>query len=307
MAMGISLERQGARLIGRCPFCGDDNHFAVFGEELDRCGCWKCSFSNGDVFDLVARLNHLDVKSQFAQVLEIAKDLLGEPEGFGETLPRLAVQRVVAPAPQDLASLVARARAEPFNTGPRSSNAASALLIKRGFSLEGCRWLWEEFMLGELGEDVIAPYFADDGVTLLTYKRRRFYGGCWYACPGLPLSELYGVWRDKGHSTIFVCEGETDTWSAAWEYRSREIDVVGLPAGAKGPRKEWLRRFENRDVFLFFDGDKPGRDAAERWKHDLEPVAAAVVRVPMPRGTDVSDLRRGGDLDRRYLMNRKGM
>ena len=63
--------------------------------------------------------------------------------------------------------------------------------------------------------------------------------------------------------------------------------------GTQGFRREWLKAFEGLDVFLAFDGDQAGRDAAVKVsKLFVDNGLRAPKVVPIPDGQDVTDFFR---------------
>lgn len=90
--------------------------------------------------------------------------------------------------------------------------------------------------------------------------------------------------RDQG-KPVFICEGATDTLTLRQSGRF----AVGI-VGTQGFRREWLKAFEGLDVFLAFDGDQAGRDAAVKVsKLFVENGLRAPKVVSIPDGQDVTD------------------
>lgn len=84
---------------------------------------------------------------------------------------------------------------------------------------------------------------------------------------------------------LFVCEGYTDCLTLTQSGRL----AVAL-GGTQGFKPAWVADFEGLDVFLAFDGDKAGREAAQKVA-DLfvsEGLAAPKI-VKLPDGQDVTD------------------
>lgn len=84
---------------------------------------------------------------------------------------------------------------------------------------------------------------------------------------------------------LFVCEGYTDCLTLAQSGRL----AVAL-GGTQGFKPAWVADFEGLDVYLAFDGDKAGREAAQKVA-DLfasEGLAAPKI-VKLPDGQDVTD------------------
>ena len=84
---------------------------------------------------------------------------------------------------------------------------------------------------------------------------------------------------------VFVCEGPTDTLNLTQSGRL----AVGI-VGTQGFKPAWVADFEGLDVYLAFDGDKAGREAAQKVA-DLfvsEGLTAPKI-VKLPDGQDVTD------------------
>ena len=84
---------------------------------------------------------------------------------------------------------------------------------------------------------------------------------------------------------LFVCEGYTDCLTLTQSGRL----AVAL-GGTQGFKTAWVADFEGLDVYLAFDGDKAGREAAQKVA-DLfasEGLAAPKI-VKLPDGQDVTD------------------
>jgi DNA primase len=137
---------------------------------------------------------------------------------------------------------------------------------------------------------VMIPHFGVAGEVCGVKRRSPQAGWVPTAVKGSKLETLYGAWRDKGHQTLIVCEGESDTWTLAHRYRDHPVDVAGLPSGvAAKPRDEWLWRCQqHQQTILVFDGDEAGRLGAARWKAALPGAYVARLR----EGADVTSATR---------------
>lgn len=102
---------------------------------------------------------------------------------------------------------------------------------------------------------------------------------------------LYGEHLDTGEKDVLLCEGETDVWAAHCAVGS-QYDVLGLPTGAKGPTPEQLALIGARQVFIAFDNDDAGNNAALLWKEAL-PLSR---RLKLPIKSDICSLGPAGFL-----------
>jgi twinkle protein len=140
-------------------------------------------------------------------------------------------------------------------------------LSNRGITEETCR-LWD-YGIGEVGDKPchVANY-RDPKTGQLVGQKLRFadkkfsvrqpQGG------KLPLFGMH-LWRNERRSLI-ITEGELDALSAS-QAQNNKYPVVSLPQGAQSAlasvkeHYDWLCEFEK--IVLMFDGDEPGRKAAE--------------------------------------------
>jgi len=279
--LNIGLERvPDGRLIGLCPLHPDVNpSFAIYGDALDRWGCWSCS-RGGDVIDLVQEVENLEFKAALASCVEWLKEFQGVGEAWTGSPPP-------EEAEVDLEELAQVPRAA-LATAQSDLTDLAGLILRKNLPLSPT-WLRDTFYVGSTGfGSVVIPHLIrlSDGRLQITGYKTRHESGHPYAASGSHLSEMYGAWRVQGHETLIVCEGESDTWRVAWEYREEPVDVVGLPSGAKPPRTAWLDLCRDRNVVVLMDGDLAGRRAAKAWHDRLRDVARSVKVAALDEGED---------------------
>lgn len=258
-------EQQGGRLVTLCPFHDDSSpSFAVYGENMDRCGCWSCGL-NGDVLDLLSWIRPgWGLKEKIAY-LDTLVDM-------GQTHP---LPEITKPEPADMQGIYDDAN-EPWTV---------ALYIEHREWPFNQQWLTEKWgVRGRYGE-ILVPHL-DTEYKMIGLKHRDTETKL-KSYTGSRFTELYGAWRDVGRSTVILTEGESDAWVASYYFP--DYDVLGLPSGA-AQRPFGVERFESRTVYLWFDGDDPGRQATERWRDALLSCGASVFVVPMADGCDVAGL-----------------
>lgn len=274
---GVILERQpDGKLTGLCPFHDDGTpSFALFGERLEKCGCWSCDFKQGDHFDFIGRLRGLS----FPEAVKFCVEVLAEFKQDTNWTPSPPPAAVEVPV-ERMAEVSRRA----YLNAESDLGAIHRLVAGKGLRMPAS-WLHTEFYLGTLDEDtVVIPHLREGTVT--GYKTRVGTHHA-YAAAGSQLAELYGAWRDRNQDKVILCEGESDTWTCAWQFPDH--DVFGLPAGANAvPRQEWVKRLAGRDVTIIFDADPVGRSAARRWWSALEDVCEVVKIAGLEDGTDAS-------------------
>jgi len=277
--VGHPVSEVDGKVSGTCPFHDDDKpSFDLFGEELDRWGCYPCA-DNGDIFDLVGKLygipSFVARKDKVAEILESQKAIgwNGLTKGVKRRYDKDEGERIFT-ASQDGSNgawmslyddLAAR------NVGIKAADADQIQL---------------DFQLGGSGVDTVIPYF-NRNMDLVAYKRRRA-GGKPMAAAGADFSEvLYGEWLDNGTSAVLLCEGESDVWAARTALPG--WSVLGLPTGA-GSHPRQAHSLSGRNVVLAFDGDATGRAALRNWFDALQGVAESVRIIIMPDDVDVASI-----------------
>ncbi len=272
---GVVLTPDGDRLSGLCPFHQDSNpSFSVYGEQLERVGCWSCDFGNsGDLLDFIQTWRGIGLN---AAVVYGNKMLAKYREGGW------APQEVEQGPPPDKTLWLPHVR-DAFTRYDQDDTAVGRLLQYKDLPISP-QWAHDEFWLGVRDSDrVVIPHFTKDR-QLLGYKTRNGTARA-FATKGAQFTSLYGIWRDEGQSQVIVCEGESDVWMTAWVTRKDDVLVVGLPTGTNSPISEqWLADLKGRNVTLLFDSDRAGRSAVRRWSEALagESVSVAV----LPEGYD---------------------
>lgn len=275
---GVDLEPSGERLVGFCPFHPDMRtpNFAVWRwpDGAWACGCHACTpfpggRNVGDLFDYLQAINGLS----FHQAVSKAAEYLGaDSEG-------LPVPEVRSSPPPDLQRMLRQA-------SKRHGGLLEDLLRDRGVHVPA-DWLRGEWDVADGSGDVLVPHFDEIG-NVTAIKRRQQEDGWEKRCvPGSSLSHLYGEWRDMDQDWVYLCEGESDTWTVSYIFDGQPVDVLGLPSGAAAtPRSDWLDLLADRFVVLLFDADRAGRDAIERWSAALADVGATVFVAELPDGLD---------------------
>ncbi|MGH9200353.1 MAG: CHC2 zinc finger domain-containing protein [Vicinamibacterales bacterium] len=272
---GIALEPSyDGRLIGPCPFHNDEHpSFAVFGDDLDKVGCWACDFRYGDVFDLLQRTRECNFKT----AAKVANELLirFEADDDWSRVPR--VERPVF----DATKLMQLAR-QAWTSGIADLGAVRDPISVRTQEVDAA-WLHREFFIGVVPPaTVVIPHFTADRV--LTGVKLRYNCLPTYGVGGSRFPQLYGIWRHREYVPVVLCEGESDTWTAAWRWP--EFLALGLPTGAGTyPRPELLEQLRGRPTYIVFDGDESGRFGAARW---AEALGDDGILVDTPEGEDLT-------------------
>lgn len=271
-----------------CPFHEDRNRpaFTVFGDNLDRWGCWACGI-NGDVLDLIAKFNEHENGSNllFPEQCDAARLLISQLDDSDWTGPVKGKKRHTLDSAQVI-KIVDRSQSEP------DIDRINMLLLKKRKQdgIDSNRftadWLMREFNIGTWGDWIVLPYY-DSEHELVTYKWRTLDQKP-RAAAGSSFDNLYyNGWRtDMLDAPILLCEGESDTWNAQYEVGDT-YRVLGVATGVM-TRIQRPEIFRDKDVFIAFDADKAGREGIERWSKMLTEAGANARIVPLPPGKDVS-------------------
>lgn len=267
--LGIELDSSG---MGFCPFHDNKNTpaFSTFiGEDgKPRFHCHGCG-ARGDVLDLVGLKLNLSYGDALHACVEYAESGLPEPA------PRDS-------EPVDFAPTVDNARSH----AAADASLITLFLAERNSPIDPA-WLITEFRLGIAGNEILMPHYARGVDTPHAVKRRLPDGK--RSLSGSRLRHLYGDWRDRGRKTVFLVEGESDTWTLAWDMRDAQVDVLGLPRGVDAnPETEWIDLLRGRHVYLAFDGDDTARRGLKKWAGALLEAADSIHIVHFPEGSDLS-------------------
>ena len=304
-ASGVQLRGRGRVRQGVCPFHQEtEGSFTVYGD-TERWYCFGCG-QGGDVLDFVQRTDGLSLPEAIQRLGGGAPATVAAPRRAAE--PRRASAAVVPP--RDPALLTAALRF--YLRAMLRSREAREYLDSRGIAFDtACR-----LGLGYAPGDGLRQYLGAAGFGgermrasgLLTERGERFAGMvvvpdlAWgrvgwlvgraiepdvtprfQALPG-PRPPVLGLgWIDQAPTWVVVAEGLFD-WLALMQW--------GLPGvaalGTQGLERVALALRGCARVFLAFDSDDAGREAAERLAGPLGRRAAV---VGLPQGvTDVAEL-----------------
>lgn len=150
-------------------------------------------------------------------------------------------------------------------------------------------WLADEWDVGvesAIGTGIISvPHYDPDKQP--TGLKTRTPGRAFRAVTGSRFPWLYGVWRRRSASRVLVVEGESDAWTASYDLRDHDIDVLSVPTGAGAlVRAEWaqmVEQYPNR--YIIFDSDQAGLAGVARW-HQMITIEHRM----LPQDQDISSL-----------------
>lgn len=177
-----------------------------------------------------------------------------------------------------------------------SIHQAGAYLASRGITEDVAR----QALLGVVTEPEVGheqyqgrlciPYVTKSGVVDLRFRSLNPAVEPKYMGMAGAETKLYNVLDvEKAGDYIAVCEGELDAITLS---KCVGIAAVGVP-GANGWKKHYTRLLADFErVFIFADGDQPGRDFANSLTRELP-----VTTITLPDGEDVNSMyvREGKD------------
>lgn len=291
-----------------CPFHSGDSKASFHIDKNGRYKCFGCEAS-GDLFNFYAKLNGLNCKDDFPQVIEeLARD-------FGVTISKNGKKSRIQYIPE---SVVNNLHEKLFNSQKikylkqvRGLTEDVIKTYKLGF--DGQRYTipvptksghyrdirrydpnyapkilpWNTFhnkkTAQELGVKLVE---TEDGSKL---KPKKAGDGSAYLFPLHPKDPLE---KDE----IIVCEGEFDALKAI----SEGYNAIANTCGVKSWKDDWTEKLEGKDVILALDNDQAGEEETKDRARKLSKAKhLKILQWPgdFPEGADVSDyLSDGKDL-----------
>lgn len=252
---GVLLERYDNKFIGLCPFHEDSEpSFALWRyNDRDFCGCWACGFGPTDAIGFIRRMHGVAFSESLVIIKRIGREM---PDDWQPTILKSTSVK------DGSKNFVAEANLA-LSYDP---TYAREFLTERGFSEQDTTWVLNTYRFGGDEKYIVVPHYTPSG-RQVTGIKSRVRGEGLITMGGGTLAFLYGCWLDRGQSFVVICEGESDAWRVAKFYRhDARVLVLSLPSGAKGPKEPWLKTLEGRRLMILFDGDAPGRAAAEEWR-----------------------------------------
>jgi DNA primase len=317
---GVELERQGADLVGLCPFHEDKTPSLIVTPSKNLWHCMGCQ-EGGSVIDWVMKAEGVS----FRHAVELLRADL--PVGPARAVTRSTVRKLAPPLAPDADDRAALLQVVDYYHGQLTqSPEALGYLEKRalrssemverfklGFSNrtlgyrlpEKNRKAGEELrgrltrlgILRESGHEhfagsLVIPIFDEQGQVAEMYGRKVTVN----LRAGTPL-HLYlpgphrGVWNWQAlqaSKTVILCEALIDAltfWCAGYRY-------VTASYGVEGFTKDHLEAFERhgtKTVLIAYDRDDAGDKAAEALAAKLLAEGIDCYRVLFPRGMDANE------------------
>jgi DNA primase len=339
--LGVELKRTGANLVGRCPFHEDHTPSLVVTPETNLWRCMGACNVAGSTIDWVMKTRGVS----FRHAVELLRaDHPSLAAGDGRVVRKGTAVKLPAPvavdaddrqtlrdvvafyhdtlknSPEALRYLESRGLKDPEMIGRFKLGFANRTLgltlpdknRKEGAELRG-RLQRLGILRAESGHEhfngsVVFPIFSLEGDVLGLYGRKITAG----LREGTPL-HLYlpgphrGVWNEEALAAskeIVLCESIIDAltfWCAGFRNVTASYGVNGFTAD----HREALEKHKTQRVWIAYDADEAGDQAAERLKEELLALGIGSHRVLFPRGCDANDYAlKGGSLA--VLLNRAG-
>ena len=257
---GIQVRRSGSQYIGTCPFCGKKDHFYCSAGE----GLWDCKVCGkiGNLYQLKKELGLLALRPAAYTAPAIPDE--PPPDPIENSRIQAGVKRLLADA-KVMGYLL-----EERGLGKNVIRGMSIILEE----WKGARWIGFPWRVGELWQGIKYRIFPpDDREGLPRFRRLKGYKSVLYN------GDVLDFKKDGNPiKSVILASGETDAVSLmSMGYRS----VVASTTGENSLPKhhiEWLQTVET--VYVLFDNDKTGREAAEKVSKKIGLNIAKVVRLP---------------------------
>lgn len=320
---GVKLKRHGADLIGLCPFHDDHEPSLVITPSKNLWNCLGACRRGGDV---IAWVMHSEGVS-FRHAVELLREdsplaTNTRPGVQRSTVPKLPapversaddhalLQQVVSfyhetlkQSPDALKYLAARGlesseMIEHFRLGyanrtigyrlPASNRAAGAELRGRLQKLGLYRETGHEHFNGS----VVIPIFNPEADVVQMYGRKITRG----LRDGTPL-HLYlpgphrGVWNEEAVTAskeIILCEALIDAltfWCAGYRHVTTSYGVNGFTEEIKAA----FRKHGTKKIYIAYDRDEAGEDAAHEHAEELMSIGIECFRVQFPKSMDANE------------------
>jgi KaiC/GvpD/RAD55 family RecA-like ATPase len=261
----------------QCPFCGDKNKAGHLYVNRDHGAfmCHRCGES-GSFYDLQVKLGDRPEPA--------IKDMADKWAVWSDVV--VECQDALLEAPEALAYLRERRGLRAETIGKYKLGWAPKDLMDRLLK----RWTLGDLRHAGLVADnnypifwdrLLVPYFQRDHVVTL---RGKALGGNMLQAKDTSI-HLFGVDNVRGHSEVYICEGELD---------AMYLDQLGYPAcaipGALNFQEHWATWFDDaKRIFVVLDADEAGRKGATKIQ-TLLGRRARIVEFPVPHGQETTDV-----------------
>jgi DNA primase len=301
-ALGLPMKRQARGVVVCCPWHDEKTpscSITVRGDGTIGVRCFGCQHT-ADALSLIAEVNGLDARRDFARVVEIATGIAGGSYMAPERAPRVQVEppRLADEIFDRIASqLVPVDDAVRAYLAGRCLDADAVLSVPNGFARAAVADVgpeaWERSgMSGWPRHRLALAWRRPDG--LVTTVQRRTLGTDepkYVFARGRSPRFPFGIERAPGPcTTVVFVEGALDVIALRTlaARNGRDWLVLGVP-GVGNWDRAWAHYGRDRSVILAFDADKAGDGLAVDVAEQLHPIATRVSRLRPKHGKDWCD------------------
>jgi DNA primase catalytic core len=324
---GVKLTRQGADLIGKCPFHDDRTPSLVITPAKNLWHCLGACNAGGDVIEWVMRAEGVS----FRHAVELLKrEYFPLAAGPIQSVKRSTVPKLPPPVARDaddraLLVEIVDYYSRTLKQSPEalkylaSRGLQSSEIIDRfrlgfanrtlGYGLEernrvaGAQMRSRLQQLGILRESghehfngsVVVPVFNASGEVVEMYGRKITAR----LREGTPLhlylpGEHRGVWNEQAliaSKEIILCEALIDAltfWCAGYRNVTASYGVNGFTADHRAA----FERHGTKRVYIAYDNDEAGNKAAEKLAEELIGMGIECFRIEFPKGIDANEYAR---------------
>lgn len=323
-AKGLALEKRGPdNFVGRCPFHEDTTPSFVVSPKKNVFHCLGCG-AGGSVIDFVMRAEGVS----FRHAVELLRNDAPLSAAKAGEVKASSVRRLPAPvdAGADDAALLGQV-ADYYHQTLQASAEAKAYLEKRGLAdealvahfrlgyanrtlglrlpesnrVDGAKLRGRLQQLGvyresgheHLAGSLVVPLTDEAGAVVGLYGRKvtpnlRAGTPNHLYLPGPHRCAFNAAGLAEGKGVAILCEAVLDAlafWAAGFRYVTAAYGTGGFTPH----HLEALKRHQVKDVFLAFDRDDAGDEAAQHLAVQLQAQGFDCYRVEFPRGMDANE------------------
>lgn len=239
-------QRMGRELAFRCPLPGHDDKKPSFSMNTAslRYKCHGCG-RTGDVFNFIAEMEELSIKSNFPEILERAAQIAGIPLDKDGTVERKSYEEIRVKIQEKIEC-----------DDPLKNAAAEAYLERKGLDIRTLTLDWGAENDREAGADIVVPMCSPDlkGIRIGAQRGRKKM---------MPGSHV-GLFYDSAHITgrggeVFVVEGLSDYLSMLAAGYDNTIGMASATMRVEDVATA-LEGYEIVNICLDLDRHKAGDD-----------------------------------------------
>lgn len=246
----VALKREGAELVGLCPFHEEKTPSFKVNDEKGLWSCFGCQ-KNGGVFDFVMRREGIEFKAAVDVVAQYAGVLPGQP-----------VVRPTAAAVEAARTRVEREKRNGEVVMPVPASAPAVDFRHGRLGAPTTVWTYRNADGAIIGYVARFDFRKTDGSPGKEFVPRHFTTKGWRWVSAPQPRPLYGLEElaKRPAASVLVVEGEK-TCDAARKLFP-DLVVVTWPGGSGAADKADWKPLDGRRVVMWPDNDAPGRKAS---------------------------------------------